>query len=262
MNASMLDSYDLSWKLAYVLCGLSVESISLLNTYEIDRRRYAQDLIYFDKKWYSDVYGSKEIVMEPQDFLKAAADTTICGVEYEEGLLVDQKRDEEIRQGQPIDYTFGTLREGRRILDTVVHRFADSNPCHVHDELPSNGGFKVLVLTSSDLLDPKGNSWSTLISLCENTMPRYPQGTIGLIVLTHLAKNSFEWVDVPACLKREAEMHFHHADEGVYKTYGVDVVNGAMTVIRPDGMVGTVADLADLAKVDTYIGRVLRRAND
>lgn len=66
MNASMNDTHNLAWKLAYVLRGWA--DISILDTvsplsyipvgllskvaqYEFERRKYAQDLINFDKKF-------------------------------------------------------------------------------------------------------------------------------------------------------------------------------------------------------------------
>ncbi|KAJ3714542.1 FAD-binding monooxygenase [Lentinula guzmanii] len=49
MNASMQDSYNLAWKLAHVLKGTGHRT--LLQTYELERRKYAQDLINFDKKF-------------------------------------------------------------------------------------------------------------------------------------------------------------------------------------------------------------------
>ncbi|EED83161.1 predicted protein [Postia placenta Mad-698-R] len=49
MNASMNDTHNLAWKLAHVLRGWA--DISLLKTYEFERRKYAQDLISFDKRF-------------------------------------------------------------------------------------------------------------------------------------------------------------------------------------------------------------------
>src|SRR5438876_1213229 len=53
MNVSMLDSYDLAWKLIYSLHGLAKDPASLLNTYEIDRQENARTLIDLDKRWYT-----------------------------------------------------------------------------------------------------------------------------------------------------------------------------------------------------------------
>jgi phenol 2-monooxygenase len=44
----MGDGHNLAWKMAHVLRGWAKPS--LLDTYEDERRKYAQDLIAFDKK--------------------------------------------------------------------------------------------------------------------------------------------------------------------------------------------------------------------
>ena len=49
MNVSMQDTFNLGWKLAYVLQGRS--SPELLHTYSAERKAIAQDLIDFDSAW-------------------------------------------------------------------------------------------------------------------------------------------------------------------------------------------------------------------
>lgn len=49
MNISMQDCYNLGWKLGLVIKGVAQPSI--LNTYQSERRRVAQDLIAFDQRF-------------------------------------------------------------------------------------------------------------------------------------------------------------------------------------------------------------------
>lgn len=49
MNVSMQDSFNLGWKVASVVKGTS--DLSILKTYQSERRRIAQDLIEFDHKF-------------------------------------------------------------------------------------------------------------------------------------------------------------------------------------------------------------------
>ena len=49
MNVSMMDSYDLSWKLMYYLNGLMSSPMELLETYSNDRHENARMLIDLDK---------------------------------------------------------------------------------------------------------------------------------------------------------------------------------------------------------------------
>lgn len=46
----MMGSYDLAWELAYVLNGLSADPQSFMDTFEVDRRENALNLIDMDKR--------------------------------------------------------------------------------------------------------------------------------------------------------------------------------------------------------------------
>lgn len=48
-NTSMMDTYNLGWKLGLVLAGRAPRS--LLSTYSTERKPFAQDLIDFDHKF-------------------------------------------------------------------------------------------------------------------------------------------------------------------------------------------------------------------
>ena len=54
---------------------------------------------------------------------------------------------------------------------------------------------------------------------------------------------TWEYEDLPECVKDEAEMRLYCADQNVYDTYGVDLQRGALVLIRPDGVVTMITDL-------------------
>jgi phenol 2-monooxygenase len=116
-----------------------------------------------------------------------------------------------------------------------------------------------LCLTSDDLLELSGTS-STTISKLSTVISRFPEGIIELVVLHPLQPNSFDWKDIPAAVRELAEMRFYNATilEDAYKVYGVDPSRGALAVVRPDGYIGTLADLGDSERVHEYLKRCLR----
>jgi hypothetical protein len=63
-------------------------------------------------------------------------------------------------------------------------------------------------------------------------------------------------------VKEQAEMSFYNGYEleDVYRIYGVDPTKGAMVVVRPDGYVGTVAELGDSSRVERFLERIIKRA--
>lgn len=71
-------------------------------------------------------------------------------------------------------------------------------------------------------------------------------------------EREFEWANIPALIKKNAEMRFHGpVVDGLYGTYGVDSHVGAVAVIRPDGYVGVVSSLTSAHHVSEYLRRCL-----
>jgi phenol 2-monooxygenase len=136
MNVSMMDSYNLSWKLMHSLNGLTpspVDSIDkVLDTYQTERLTVAQQLIQFDKEFssmFSGKIGAGDGTegLTHEQFLDVFSTgngfTSGCGIEYPENLLVEKKTSEEIVKGT--DFLSGLLRPGRRLLNVKVRRHAD-----------------------------------------------------------------------------------------------------------------------------------------
>jgi phenol 2-monooxygenase len=119
-------------------------------------------------------------------------------------------------------------------------------------EMPSIGRYHILILTSNDLLDKSGASQSAMTSSI-NTIQRFAKDTIGLVVL-HPLKDRFEWTDLPADLKKVAEMSIYGQarNEDVYEAYGVSKDQGVIAVVRPDGYIGTMAPLLGAKVVEAY----------
>lgn len=47
--------------------------------------------------------------------------------------------------------------------------------------------------------------------------------------------------------------------EDAYTLFGVAPDRGAMAVVRPDGYVGLMAELGDVARVECYLARFVKR---
>jgi phenol 2-monooxygenase len=127
-------------------------------------------------------------------------------------------------------------------------------------EFLSTGRFRILVFTTLDLLDPQGISSNALITICDNTIPTFPQDSVELVVLHPILERAFEWVDIPSCVKEVAEMKLHGpVHEQLYETYGVNQNAGAIVVVRPDGYVGVISSLSNPSEAEMYLSRCLVR---
>lgn len=137
----MMDSYNLSWKLAHTLHNLIPISKSnenpVLDTFESERLNVARQLIDFDSKFSSmfsgQIGGEDDSVkaLNHEEFVtvfkEGSGFTSGCGIEYGNSALV--KHTSKIKEGPVTSYDplNGTLRAGRRILDVKVRRYADAN---------------------------------------------------------------------------------------------------------------------------------------
>jgi phenol 2-monooxygenase (NADPH) len=135
MNVSMMDSYNLSWKLIHSLHGLTPQTGTgdkVLDTFQTERLTVAQQLIAFDKEFSSMFSGKigtedgKEGLTHEQ-FLEVFSTgngfTSGCGIEYPTNLLVETSTGDGIIEGT--DYLSGVLRSGRRLLNVKAKRHAD-----------------------------------------------------------------------------------------------------------------------------------------
>ncbi|KAK0941337.1 hypothetical protein LTR29_007181 [Friedmanniomyces endolithicus] len=173
MNVSMQDAYNLGWKVASVVKGISKRSI--LKTYQTERRQIAQDLIEFDHKFSrlfsgrpaKDVMDAEGISMEgfKQAFVKGNMFASGIAVDYGASTIV-AKPGNTADQGNGTDGLTASkppvmstpslatgLTVGQRIPSVKVLSQADARPWHLQELLPSNGSWRVLFFTG-DVIQP------------------------------------------------------------------------------------------------------------
>lgn len=140
MNVSMMDAYNLAWKLAYCIHGLTPgvaqgKPDPILDTYHTERRTIAQELIEFDRA-FSSMFSGK--IGASQDnangltheeflevFSRGNGFTSGCGIEYPENIAVDRTLKDQDNPISGTDYLSGILRPGRRLLNVRLIRYAD-----------------------------------------------------------------------------------------------------------------------------------------
>ncbi|KKZ59031.1 hypothetical protein EMCG_00896 [[Emmonsia] crescens] len=278
MNISMMDSYNIGWKLAYSINGLTPASANnipdtILDTYHEERHTVAQQLIEFDKD-FSSMFSGKIGTGEGENgdganglsheqflevFNTGNGFTSGCGIEYPENALVEKNYARS--PVQSTDYLSGILRPGRRLLNVRVKRHADGCPRDLQDDFPSTARFRVLLLTSNDLLSPTGISTAAIKSITSTLLTnRFPPSILELVAIHPELKPDFLWDEVPTDLKKHAEMRFYDGSalQDVYATFGVPVDKGVIAVVRPDGYVGVLAALDDVQRIEKYLRGCLR----
>ncbi|CAK5283211.1 unnamed protein product [Mycena citricolor] len=247
MNASMNDTHNLAWKLVYVLRGWA--GLSLLKTYEFERRSYAQDLINFDIQ-FAQLFSGKPRTEENQDgvsheeflkiFQKFGGFTSGIGIHYGGSTIVDVTRQECAKN----------VVVGQRMPPQMLLRAADSRPVQLQDMLPSDTLFKTIVFGGDgELLDKVAPQLEALFN-------RYRERVDMMSILSSSAPAGFTFMDLPAVLRPHWTKPDLRGTQGgtVYSEFGIDPIAGAIVCVRPDGYVGLVAPLQDAVALESFFG--------
>ncbi|TRM68033.1 FAD binding domain-containing protein [Schizophyllum amplum] len=261
MNAGMLDSHNLVWKLAHVIRGTAHPG--LLRTYETERRAYAQDLIDFDKK-FAGMFSGKPWSKTNQNgvshkdfshiYLTFSGFTSGVGVQYAESSIVDARH----------QYCAPKLIVGQRMPSYVFMRAADSRPVDIQDVLPADTRFKFVVFAgnTSDrsqlrLLHKLSDSLSFLSSSSSRRI-------FDLVLISAVRKGELSRTQLPPLLASQWPEKILVDDLDAsrrlgghgYNEFGIDR-QGVVVVVRPDGYVGMVAPYDKVIELEAYIKRIL-----
>jgi phenol 2-monooxygenase len=263
MNASMNDTHNLIWKLTHVIRGWA--NISLLKTYELERRKYAQDLISFDKE-FSALFSGKPQSAEYEEgvshavFLKAFQSygnfTSGVGIQYAGSPIVNPEHQSIARN----------LIVGQRMLPQMLLRAADARPYELHDMMPADSRFKVLVFagdTSQRAQREKVARLAAVMGGPGGFLRRYaPRGEVAtifdVIAISSAKKANVRYNELPALFRPHwSRVLIDDTDVTetiggkAYANFGIEP-SGAVVVVRPDGYVGMMAPFDKMQDIDTY----------
>ncbi|PPQ64352.1 hypothetical protein CVT24_008421 [Panaeolus cyanescens] len=265
MNASMNDSHNLAWKLTHVLKGYAKPI--LLKTYEFERRKYAQDLINFDKQ-FARLFSGKprtkpdEDGVSHEEFLQAfqtfGGFTSGIGIRYLESVITNTTHQS----------LASNLTIGQRILPQVFLRAADGRPYEIQDLLPADGRFKLLVFSGDTT---QGGPLQNLMAFSTALKPVLSSlvseekifDVFDILVISSATKTTVNHNRIPLFLRSHwSKVLIDDSDVqrkqggGGYANYGIGE-EGALVVIRPDGYVGTVTPLQKVEELEAYFSQFM-----
>ncbi|KAH9893338.1 FAD binding domain-containing protein [Cubamyces lactineus] len=260
MNASMLDSHNLAWKLTYVLRGWA--DMSLLDTYETERRKYAVDLIEFDHKWASIIMEKDgdekiyEMFERNADFMSGVA------LRYEPSLIVDDQ----------YQACASKLVVGAYVPPHVFIRAADASPVNFQDMHPADMRFKIIAFVG-DIKDAKVaervQALAKQLDAPDSFLKRYGHGGLesvfDLVCISASSKDDVDYTDFPKVFRKHwSKIYLDDTDMlgrlggGGFTRFGIDPEAGAIAVVRPDGHVGLIAPCDRVDAVEAYFGGFMR----
>ncbi|KAH7919888.1 hypothetical protein BV22DRAFT_840363 [Leucogyrophana mollusca] len=269
MNASMNDTHNLAWKLVHVLRGWA--DVSLLKTYELERRKYAQDLINFDKE-FSALFSGKPKTLDNLDgvsheqFLKAfqtfGGFTSGIGVHYTPSAVVNVTH-------QPCA---PNLIIGQRMLPQIFVRAADARPYEIQDLLPADTRFKLLLfvgLTTESQL-AKISALAEELEKQDSFLQKYARdgnvsSVFDILTITAGKKDDVNFLDLPALFRPHwSKVLIDDTDVTgsvgghAYDRFGIDTGAVTLVVVRPDGYVGMIAPSTAIRDIEKYFAGFMR----
>ena len=158
MNTAFFDAQNLAWKIHHVESGFADRS--LLESYEPERKRVAENLLDFDAKYaalfsqrkpsagevnaasqYPQAEGEQDEFVEL--FKSSCEFTSGYGVAY--GPNAINWSPDHPAQSTLFHPTGTALRTGRVMLNANVTRVVDANVAHLEQEVPVNGSFRIFL---------------------------------------------------------------------------------------------------------------------
>ncbi|KAK4184066.1 putative phenol 2-monooxygenase [Podospora australis] len=270
MNTSIQDAYNLGWKLRLVLQGgVPDDPQALLRTYETERRPVAQNLIAFDRG-YLKLFASVSSQFDTE-LVKALKFTTGLSIRYPPSCAV--RLPHGVSDLGP-SLLKADLSPGKRLPDFQVVYHSDCIPTWIHKRLQTTGAFRVIVF-AGDIADAdkmaRIKRTGEFLGDTKNGLGKLTMVSGGHlapveVLVVHCAeRDKVDFMDLPDVYRPWSEgagydywrvfadqESVHDGHGRVYERLEIDKEQGCVVVVRPDGYVGAVLDVEDLAGMKSY----------
>lgn len=282
LNTSVMDTWNLGWKLAHVLTGRADES--LLKTYSDERREYGQALIDFDRK-FSAMFSAKPKSAENPDGVDPAEFqryfqlfgqyTAGVSIQYRPSLMVSEGLHQELATG---------LTVGKRFHSAPVVRQGDAKPMQLGHCHTANGAYRVYAFGGSaepmsdecgvkalcdflaedaksplKLYTPAGDEQDSVIDL-RAVFQQHHQSveTDSLHPLLMPLKGSLQLRDYEKVFCADQRPESSGGGKDIYEMRGVNRDQGCIVIVRPDQYVADVLPLNDYQGLSRFFAGVLK----
>ncbi|KAK3071918.1 hypothetical protein LTR53_007764 [Teratosphaeriaceae sp. CCFEE 6253] len=242
MNTGLHDAVNLAWKLSLVLRGLANPEI--LHTYQAERLPNVQKLIQYDKdisrlmtnrlpeSWTGDPAADVHEILGTE--LQAVNMLSVAGSFAGGDELVD-------------------IKPGKRASDVTLLKPGTFDKTRLLVHTPNVGRFYIVVF-AGEAFDAEQAFFEAAKG--SQALGRLQDGDL-VNYLTLLGKpgpGTYEGLGHDPL----GRAFFDDAEHTAHTRYGVDILKGAVAVLRPDGWVGTMAVLgaATVAELEQYFARV------
>ncbi|KAF5696015.1 phenol 2-monooxygenase [Fusarium mundagurra] len=284
----MQDSFNLGWKVASVVKGLT--SRSILKTYESERKGIAQALIDFDHKFSRLFSGrpAKDIMDEEGISMDEFREAFEKGNLFSSGIAVDYGRSNIVaKPDKALNDNVAEKRQtlapgiklGMRMPSVKVLNQSDARPWHLQELLRSNGAWRLLVFPGNIDIDQQNKRMKALCdklsaesSFLKRFTPSSARYDSVIEVLTVHAANrqDHDIFDFPEVLHPYHEVDgwdynkifvddesYHEGHGNLYETFGIKSDEGCVVILRPDQYVSYVGELDAYDALDGFFSQFM-----
>jgi len=264
MNTGIHDATNLGWKLTGTLKGWYTDVV--LDTYAEERRKTAQQLIQIDRDMAACISGvipahfNAPPDADVNDYfykvLKTNTGFTIgLGISYEENIL--NRRNTLAPQLN--------ISVGHRAPDMPVFLPGARYPRRLQEFMPNHAKFWILVFAGGldpDSKEPKLRKESIVRFSALRTHTEEADSFVHTLVpafeFLTIIKGDKIYQSAESLDGEPLGRVLHDRDGSLYAKYGIDDRDGAIVVLRPDGIVGFFAGLDQYEVVREYFAGFVR----
>lgn len=261
MNTGLHDAVNLSWKLAGEIKGYFTTDV--LASYEKERRPVAQSIIEQDRIISVLVGGEipEALRAEGKDAPTLLSEVYMRNVKLNTGLGIEYEVDGIVNVAPCEDLKIG-LRAGSRAPDVLVQRPGLRVPVRLLSMIKNEAvRFTIVVFCGDpehtaarikklrDYLDGEGGLTS-----------RYSPALFGFLTIIAKANENGAAEEIIGCPGFGNMLY--DADGSAHESYGIEKSQGAVVVLRPDGMMGTAVRLEDGKQMGNYFDGLLKKGGD
>ena len=241
MNTGIHDAVNLGWKLTGVLKGWFTDAV--LETYSTERRAVAKQLIALDKTVPTLISGK----LPPGysgDAHKVLGDVVDSSAQFTMGLGVHYEANTINR-----DSSVSEVQAGWRGPDVLVHRPGSKIPIRLQQVTKNYGKFWIVVFAGSPIRTR--SKLRALREYLDDPQSFTARLTDALTFITVIAGPGLQ-ADEVLGVERFGDA-FYDVDGTAHVRYGIAVDEGAVVILRPDGILGFAAGLHEGANLAEYL---------
>ncbi|MFC6673309.1 FAD-dependent monooxygenase [Marinobacterium aestuariivivens] len=281
LNTSVMDTWNLGWKLAHVLTGRAGPGI--LKTYSAERHEYGQALIDFDRE-FSRMFSAKPKSAENPDGVDPAEFQRYFQLfgQYTAGVSIQYKPSIMVGEGGHQDLAKG-LTVGKRFHSAPVIRHCDARPMQLGHCITANGAYRIFAFAgnveamSDDcgvkaLCDYLQNDASSPLkkytpvksdpdavidvrAVFQQHHQSIETGSLHPVLMPPKGRYGLQDHEKVFCVDKRPESS--GGGKNIYEMRGIDKEKGCIVIVRPDQYVAEVLPLDDFAGLEGYFKGVL-----